>query len=155
MEIWIHRTLASSIKLWRSKLYNQINVNSSSTCSLKTHVIILTGNKCCAKYVFHRFIWIDMDVIHLLGLFEHWYHAHYLDMNVICLFALFTHKCCMSIHVVYTQKSCTQLSYLNNMNLWNNKFCTNLDWTHEACKFVMDNKNNNHKLFLWKYWWCK
>jgi hypothetical protein len=39
----------------------------------------------------------------------------------------------------------TQLSYLNNaqhscltnMNLWNNKFCMDLEWTHEAYKFVM------------------
>ncbi len=134
-----------------------------STCSLKTDVINFMGNKCCAKYAFHRFIRIDMDVIHLLGVFEHWYHANYLDMNFICLFVSFTHKCCISIHVVYTRKSWTQLLCLNNarhlclnnMNLWNNRFCTNLDWTHETCKFVMHSKINNHKLFLWKYWWCK
>jgi hypothetical protein len=135
METWIYKTLASFIKLWRWKLYSQINVKNSSTCSLKTHIINFMGNKCCAKSVFHRFIRIDMDVIHLLRLFEHWYHVHYLDMNVICLFVSFTHKCSMFIHVVYTWKSCTQLSCLNNaqhwclnnMNLWNNRFCTNLD----------------------------
>jgi hypothetical protein len=51
----------------------------------------------------------------------------------------------MFICVVYTQKSCTQLLCLNNaqhlclnnMNLWNNIFCTDLERTHEAYKFVM------------------
>jgi hypothetical protein len=50
----------------------------------------------------------------------------------------------MSIHVVYKQKSCTWFPCLNNaqhsclniMNIWNNKFCTDLKQTHEACKFV-------------------
>jgi hypothetical protein len=50
---------------------------------------------------------IDMDVIHLLVLFEHQCCAHCLDMNVIWLSILFKHGCCMSIHVIYTQKSCT------------------------------------------------
>ncbi len=66
-------------------------------------------------------------------------------MNVICLFVLFRHKCCMSIHVVYTWKSCTWLlclnnawhSCLNDTNPWNNIFHTNLEQTHEAYKFVM------------------
>jgi hypothetical protein len=88
---------------------------------------------------------IDKDVIHLLVLFEHWCRAHYLNMNVICLFILFIHRCCMFIHVIYTWKSCTWLLYLNNawylrlnnMKLWNNKFCTNLEQTHGACNFVM------------------
>ncbi len=51
----------------------------------------------------------------------------------------------MFIHVVYAWKLCTWLlclnnawhSCLNNINLWNNRFCTNLEWTHEAYKFVM------------------
>jgi hypothetical protein len=89
---------------------------------------------------------IDMDVIHLLVLFELKCHVHYLDTNVICLFVLFRHNCCMSICVVYTQKSCAWLlclniawhSCLNDMNPWNTTFCTNLEWTHEAYKFVMD-----------------
>jgi hypothetical protein len=58
---------------------------------------------------------------------------------------MFKHKCCMSIHVIYAWKSCTWLlcfknawhSYLNNMNIWNNRYHTNLKWTHEAYKFVM------------------
>jgi hypothetical protein len=61
------------------------------------------------------------------------------------LCALFKHRCCMSIYVVYTQKSWTQLLHLNNaqylclsnINLWNNKFQMDLQWTHETCKFVM------------------
>jgi hypothetical protein len=57
---------------------------------------------------------IDMDVIHLLVLFEHRCCVHCLNMNVICLFVLFRHECCVSIRIVYTQKSCTQLPYLNN-----------------------------------------
>ncbi len=50
---------------------------------------------------------IDTDVIHLLVLFEHRCCAHCLNTNVICLFLLFKHGCYMSIHVIYTQKSCT------------------------------------------------
>jgi hypothetical protein len=57
---------------------------------------------------------------------------------------LFRHGCCMFIQVIYTRKSSTQISCLNNAwhlclnntNLWNNKFCTYLKWTYEACKFV-------------------
>jgi hypothetical protein len=83
---------------------------------------------------------INMNVIHLLILFEHWCCVHCLDTNVICLFELFRHKCCVSIFIVLTRKSCTQLPCLNNpwhscvndMNPWNNKFCTNFDLTHEA-----------------------
>jgi hypothetical protein len=52
-----------------------------------------------------------MNVIHLFVLFKHRYHAHYLDMNVICysycldmdvvcLFMLFTHEnCAHDFHV--------------------------------------------------------
>jgi len=43
---------------------------------------------------------IDMDVIHLLVMFELRCHAHCLNTNVICLFILFKHGCYMSIHVV-------------------------------------------------------
>jgi hypothetical protein len=87
---------------------------------------------------------IYTNVIHLFVLFEHWWGAHCFDTNVICLFILFIHRCCMSICVVYAQMPCTQLfclnntqySYLNNMNPWNNTFHTDLEQTHEACKFV-------------------
>ncbi len=37
-----------------------------------------------------------------------------INMNVIHLFVLFRHIYCMSICVVNTQKSCAQLSCLNN-----------------------------------------
>ncbi len=88
---------------------------------------------------------INMNVIRVFVLFEHWYCAHCLDMNVICLFVSFKHGCCMFIHVVYTWKLYTWLSCLNNArhscltntNLWNNRFCTNLERTHKVCKFVM------------------
>jgi hypothetical protein len=88
---------------------------------------------------------IDMNVIHLFAFFEYQCHTKCLNTNVMCLFVLFKHEYCMSIHVVYRWKSCTWLlclnnawhSYLNNMNLWNNRFHTNLKWTHEAYKFVM------------------
>ncbi len=88
---------------------------------------------------------INMNVINLLVLFEHWYHAHCLDTNVIWLFILFKHGCCMSIRVVYTRKSYTWLSCLNNAqhscltntNLWNNRFRTNLKQAHETYKLVM------------------
>jgi hypothetical protein len=45
---------------------------------------------------------INTNVIHLFELFEHQCHVHCLYMNVICLFVLFKHGYCMSIHVVYT-----------------------------------------------------
>jgi hypothetical protein len=88
---------------------------------------------------------INTNVIRLLVLFEHWYRAHYLNTNVICLFVSFKRRCCMFIHVVYTRKSYTWLLCLNNaqhscltnMNLWNNKFRMDLEWSHEACKFLM------------------
>jgi hypothetical protein len=87
---------------------------------------------------------INTDVIHLLALFEHQCCEHCLDTNLICMFVLFRHECCVSIHIVYTQKLCTRLlclnnawhSCLNNTNPWNNKFCMDLEWTHEAYKFV-------------------
>jgi len=102
---------------------------------------------------------IYMDVIHLFILFEHWCHMHYLNMNVICLFILFKHRCCMFIRVVYTRKSCMWLLFLNNawylclndMNPWNNKFCTYLEWTHETYKFVMRPNITNLSGFIGLY----
>jgi hypothetical protein len=103
------------------------------------------GNNSHAKYVFISLYGINTNVIHLLVLFEQWYRAHCLNTNVICLFVSFTHRCCMSICVVYTRKSYTRLSCLNNAqdscltntNLWNNKFWMDSEQTHEAYKFVM------------------
>ncbi len=43
-----------------------------------------------------------------------WRCVHCLCMNVIWLFVLFKHGCCMFIHIVYTQKLCTSLLCLNN-----------------------------------------
>ncbi len=57
---------------------------------------------------------INTNVMNLLILFEHQCCAHCLNMNVICIFVLFKHGCCMSIHVVYTRKSCTQLPCFYN-----------------------------------------
>jgi hypothetical protein len=91
------------------------------------------------------YYWNINVIIHLLVLLEHWWYVHCLNTNVICLFVLFRHGCCMFIRVVYTQKSCTWLLCLSNawhlclndMNLWNKRFCMDLEWTHEAYKFVM------------------
>jgi hypothetical protein len=88
---------------------------------------------------------IDTDINHLFILFEHRSCAHCLDTNVKCLLILFRHRCYMSIHDVYTWKSCTWLpclnnawhSCLNNINLSNNGFHMDLEWTHEASKFMM------------------
>jgi hypothetical protein len=74
-----------------------------------------------------------------------WYYAYCLNKNVICMFLLFKDRCCMSICVIYTWKSCTQFpclnnaqhSCLNNTNLWNNIFHTDLEWTHVTYNFVM------------------
>jgi len=97
------------------------------------------------QFVFHKFVW-NKHGCHsstyiiwtsmLYALFKHECHM------LVCMFK---HGCCMSICVVYTRKLCTQLSCLNNAwhsclnntNSWNNRFCTNLEWTHEAYKFVM------------------
>ncbi len=54
------------------------------------------------------------------------------------------HECYMFICVVYTQKSCTWLSCLNNMNLCNNRVCMDLGRTHEAYKFVMHELAHGH-----------
>jgi hypothetical protein len=83
-------------------------------------------NNSHAKFDFIGLYEIDMDVIHLLVLFEHRCHVHCLCTNVICMLVLFKHICCMSICVVHTWKLCTQFpclnnawhSCLNNMNLW-------------------------------------
>jgi len=91
------------------------------------------------NYFFIGLYGIDTDVIQLLILFEHRCHVHCWDTNVICMFILFRHKCCVFICIVDTWKLCTQLSCLinawhlcvNDMNPWNNRFHTNLEWTHE------------------------
>ncbi len=100
---------------------------------------------------------IYTNVIHLFVLFEHRCCVHCLDMNVICLFVLFRHECCVFIHIVYIRKSCTRLpclnnawhSCVNNMNPWNNKFRTDLEWTHETDKFVIYSLTWAHA-----YAWC-
>jgi hypothetical protein len=103
------------------------------------------GNNSHVNFFFIGSYGIDTDVIHLFVLFEHQCRVHYLNMNVICLFLLFKHECCVCVHIVYTQKLCTWLPCLNNVwdlcvndtNPWNNIFHMNLEWTHEAYKFVM------------------
>ncbi len=50
------------------------------------------GNNRSEKFDFHRFVWNRHGFIHLCVLFEHRYHMHCLDTNVVCLFVLFTHK---------------------------------------------------------------
>jgi hypothetical protein len=110
------------------------------------------------NFFFMNLYGIDMDVIHLFVLFEHECYVHCLDSNVICLFILFKHKCCMFIRVIYTQNLCTwfmrlniaQHSCSNNMNLWNNIIHIDLEWTHEAYKFVMRNKCFISVFKLWK-----
>jgi hypothetical protein len=88
---------------------------------------------------------INTNVIYVLVLFEHQCCIHCLNTNIICMFILFILKCCVSIHIVYIQKSCTQLlceknawhSCVNDTNPWNNKIRINLERTHETYKFVM------------------
>ncbi len=125
---------------------------------LKTKLMVFTQMKTIINFMGHNLtiivVWnlffiglyeIDTNVIHLLVLFEHWCCVHYLDMNVICMFILFKHECCVFICIVYIQKLCTQLLYLNNAwhscvndtNPWNKCSCMDLEWTHEAYKFVM------------------
>jgi hypothetical protein len=108
------------------------------------------GNNNHVKSIFHKFVWNRHECHSFIYIAWTSMYVHYLDTNVIFLFVLFKHWCYMSIHVVYTWKLCTWLSCLNNAqhsclnntNLWNNRFYTNLKWTHEACKFfVMTNLN--------------
>jgi hypothetical protein len=92
---------------------------------------------------------IDTNVIYLLVLFKHWCHSHCLNTNIMCLFVLFKYKCYMSIWFFYTRKSCTLFSCLknawhsclNNMNLWNNKFCTDFEWTWKFMIYVQQWKS--------------
>jgi hypothetical protein len=131
--------------MWKSRK----NVNPFLTFYKFTHITNLMGHDLTIIVLWNLFLiglyGINMDVIHLLVLLENWYHAHCLNTNVICLFVLFKHGCYMVIRVVYTQKLYTWLPCLNNarhlhltnMNLWNNRFHMDLEWTYEACKFVM------------------
>ncbi len=107
---------------------------------------------------------INTDVIHLLSCLNidimcivltqiSYAYSYCLNMNVVCQLTSNTvwapRISRLSfirgnlIRVVYTWKSCTWLpcinnaQHLNNTNLWNNKFCMHLEWTHEACKFMM------------------
>jgi hypothetical protein len=125
---------------------------------LKTKLMVLTQMKTTTNFMGHDLTIIvvrnlffissyeiDMNVIHLFLLFEHWCCVHCLNTNVICPFVLFKHECSVFICIVYIWKSCTQLLCLNNAwhlcvndtNPWNNKFRMDLEWTHEAYKFVM------------------
>jgi hypothetical protein len=104
---------------------------------------------------------IDIDVIHLLVLFEQQCYAHCLNTNVICLIVLFRHEYCVFIWVVYKQKSCTQLLclnnawhlYLNNANLWNNRFRMNLKRTHEIYTYYICH-NLFHYVFVFSIELC-
>jgi hypothetical protein len=109
------------------------------------------GNNSHVKFACHRFVW-NKQKFHLSTIqFEHRCCVHYLDTNIICLFLLFKHECCVSICIIYTRKLCTLLLCLNNAwhscvndtNPWNNRFRMDLEWTHETYKFVM-----------WVYEWC-
>ncbi len=60
-------------------------------------------NNIIQNLFFPSYYEIDTNVIHLFVLIEYQSHVHYLN-----LLMLFKHKCCMSIRIVYTWKSCTQ-----------------------------------------------
>jgi len=95
------------------------------------------GNNSHAKFVFHRFVW-NRHGCHsstcivwtsmLCALFKHECH---MPVHII------RHECCVSIRIDYTWKSCTWFlcsnnawhSCVNDMNPWNNKFHTYLEWT--------------------------
>jgi hypothetical protein len=93
-----------SLLQMKSILYLQVNLNYKSITNFMGHnfAIIVVRN-----FLFIGSYGIDMDVIHLLVLFEHQCCVHYLNTNVICLFILCKHECCVSIHIIYTQKLCT------------------------------------------------
>jgi hypothetical protein len=81
-------------------------------------------------------------------------YLYCLNINVVCIvwtwmsyaYSYCLNTCCVFIRIVYTQKSCTWLSCLNNAwhlcvndtNPWNNRFLMDLEWTHEAYKIVMN-----------------
>jgi hypothetical protein len=164
----IHKDHMEAYTLWWNggTLWEMLDYNTKYSPYHKLHESQFNNNS-HAKFAFHKFVWnrngchsctfiigtsmlsfiylyywnIDV-IIHLLVLLEHQCYVHCLNTNVIRLFLLFRHGCCMFIHVVYTWKSCTWLLCLNNAwnlclnntNLWNNK---DLEWTHEAYKFLM------------------
>jgi hypothetical protein len=86
--------------MWNSKKY----VNPFLTFYKFIHITNLMGHNLAIIVVWNLFFiglyGINIDVIHLLVLFEHWYCAHCLDTNVICLFVFFKQGCCMVICVV-------------------------------------------------------
>ncbi len=121
---------------WENWLSSFIFSHIQTNCFMNDHVCYFNIN-----FVGHNLaiilIWnllsiglykINTNVIHLFVLFEHWCCVHCLNTNVMCLFVLFEYICCMFIHVDYTWKSCTQVPCLNNArhlclnntNLWNN-----------------------------------
>jgi hypothetical protein len=64
-------------------------------------------NNMSKKFSFHRFIWN-----------RHRCHSFTCIVWTSILYALFRHKCCVSIRIVYTQKSC-----LHTNNAWH--LCVN------------------------------
>jgi hypothetical protein len=118
-------------------------------CKSKHYITNFMGHDLTIIVVWNMFsigsYGIYINVIHLFILFEHQCCMHYLNMNVICVFILFKPKCYMFICVVYTRKLCTWFLCLNNarhlclnnVNLWSNKFHMYLKQTHEPCKFVL------------------
>ncbi len=103
------------------------------------------GNNNHVNFFFHKLVWSRHgchSYIHIIWtlmscpLFKHecHMHVHYcLHMDIMCLFMFFTHES-------HTQLPCLNNAWhssLNDTNPWNNKFCTDLEQTHEAYKFVM------------------
>jgi len=92
------------------------------------------GDSSCVQIVFHRFVWN-----------RHGCHSFICNVWTSMSCALFKHKCCVSIRIVYIWKLCIKLlcfnnawhSCVNDTNLWNNRFRMDLFQIHEAYEFVM------------------
>ncbi len=107
------------------------------------------SNNSYAKFVFYRFIWNRHGCHSFICIFWTLMSFILFKHDVIHIYSNCLDMVVVFICVVYTQKSFTWLpclnnaqhSHLNNMNLWNNKFHTDLKWTHEAYKFVVYDQN--------------
>jgi hypothetical protein len=68
-------------------------------------------------------------------------YSYYSDIDVVCLFMLFTS--CAQVHkkthnfIIRAQHLWNGMLSLNNTYLWYNRFCMDLERIHEACKFVI------------------
>jgi hypothetical protein len=97
------------------------------------------------QFFFHKFIWnihkchSSIYIVWTLmscALFKHECH---MPIRIFKTWMLYVYLCCLHtkvVHMTFVLNNARH-SWFNNMSLWSNKFGMNLEWTHEAYKFVM------------------